>query len=527
VSLTFKDPLLGKTIAQRYRLIQRLGAGGMASVYLARHVMIERLSAIKLVHPELGNNPDYKGRFLREAKAVNRINHPNIVEISDYGEADGLVYLVMEYIPGESLLKALERGPLGWRRAAVIGLQVASALGRAHQMGVIHRDLKPGNVLLVAQRQGDQVKLTDFGVAKMVDATTLTNTAVALGTPGYVAPEYRDYGSLDSRSDLFSLGVVLYETTCGALPFDPNASSGTAAPQRLSRRSPDIPSFFEEIVSTLLAADPDDRPRDGFEAYDLLKRLVDREGLLPSPDPPPFSPRSEVPPSMHDAPASSDVGRARERGGPHLTTVSFDRIAPLCSQALARLDATAKAAGSLAPRAAAGLAEVRQLVAIVRNVARLVGEDGEAVKTATALGRAVRAELGHRLDEIGREHSKTLGWAGTIAERTYQVQSARVSGEHPIPAVEAMVWEQAALEQEEDRVRERARELSAKMAMLQTELDRQNERLDHEMLVATARLDGRIAALRSIALEASISIEDAAREMDLAPATVWSALPAR
>src|SRR5262245_57509994 len=134
-----KDPLLGRLIAQRYRLIARLGSGGMASVYLARHVMIERLSAIKFLRADLGNDPRYKDRFLREARAVNRINHPNIVEITDYGEADGLAYLVMEYVPGESLEKHLRRGPLGWQRNVHIGLQVAAALGRAHQMGVIHR----------------------------------------------------------------------------------------------------------------------------------------------------------------------------------------------------------------------------------------------------------------------------------------------------------------------------------------------------------------------------------------------------
>src|SRR5437870_4703281 len=137
------DPLLGRTIAQRYRLISQLGAGRVSSVYLARHVLIERLSAIKLVGAALGSDPAYRERFLREARAVNRINHPNIVEISDYGEADGLVYLVMEYVPGEALSRVLERGPIGFRRAANLGLQIASALGRAHQMSVIHRDLKP------------------------------------------------------------------------------------------------------------------------------------------------------------------------------------------------------------------------------------------------------------------------------------------------------------------------------------------------------------------------------------------------
>src|SRR6185369_1291934 len=120
-------------------------AGSVASVYLARHVLIGRLNAIKIVHPELVRDDAYRDRFLREARAVNRINHPNIVEISDYGEADGLVYLVMEYVPGESLAKGLERGPLGWRRAAYVGLQIAAALGRAHQLGVVHRDLRPVN----------------------------------------------------------------------------------------------------------------------------------------------------------------------------------------------------------------------------------------------------------------------------------------------------------------------------------------------------------------------------------------------
>src|SRR6185312_9879712 len=170
-----KDPLLGRTIAQRYRLISRLGAGSLASVYLARHVLIDRLGAIKIVHPEYARDPLWRERFLREARAVNRINHPNIVEITDLGEADGLLFLVMEYVPGESLQKVLERGPLGWRRAAAIGLQVSSALGRAHQMGVVHRGLDATNILIMPRRDGpDTVKLTDFGVAKLADAAPLT-----------------------------------------------------------------------------------------------------------------------------------------------------------------------------------------------------------------------------------------------------------------------------------------------------------------------------------------------------------------
>ena len=129
------DPLVGRTIAARYRVLKRLGAGGMAHVYLARHVIIERLCAIKVLRQDLALNPANRERFLREARAVNRINHPNIVEITDYGEVEGLAYLVMEYVEGDSMLGHLQRGPLAWPRVAHLAAQVASALARAHQMG--------------------------------------------------------------------------------------------------------------------------------------------------------------------------------------------------------------------------------------------------------------------------------------------------------------------------------------------------------------------------------------------------------
>ena len=142
----------------------------MAVVYLARHVMIERLSAIKILRQDLGMNVSHRERFLREARAVNRINHPNIVEITDFGEDGGLVFLVMEYVEGESLQTALAPGRFDLVRAVRIALQIASALGRAHELGVIHRDLKPENVLLLLRDGADFAKLTDFGIAKIVDA---------------------------------------------------------------------------------------------------------------------------------------------------------------------------------------------------------------------------------------------------------------------------------------------------------------------------------------------------------------------
>jgi serine/threonine protein kinase len=200
------DPYLGRTIAARYRLIRRLGTGGMAAVYLARHVMIDRMSAIKILRQDFCLNPTHRERFLREARAVNRINHENIVEITDCGEMDGIAYLVMEYVEGQTLHQALVGGSFHWLRAARVALQIASALGRAHQMGVVHRDLKPENILLArpvrvpgasaapnpftgTEAESDIVKLTDFGIAKIIDAPALTFSEQLFGTPGYIAPE--------------------------------------------------------------------------------------------------------------------------------------------------------------------------------------------------------------------------------------------------------------------------------------------------------------------------------------------------
>jgi serine/threonine-protein kinase len=539
------DPFIGRLVADRYRLIARLGTGGMATVYLARHVVIERLNAIKLLHTELATNELQKGRFLREARAVNRINHPNIVEILDYGESEHLVYLVMEYVPGEPLTRLLERGPIGWRRAAQIGLQVASALGRAHEMGVIHRDLKPANILLVAQRDAsDLVKLTDFGVAKVRGAATLTLSSIALGTPGYLAPEYGELGVFDGRSDLFSLGVVLYEACSGVLPFGPEGATGRASsrakserprlPERLSLKAPDAPQFFDDVVMTLLSHDPDDRPRDGFEAADLLRRAIERDaeqGALAPPfiDEATLSDRAPIEPAALPSPSGVAEGPSRSAAGsgrlpadnapgggrskgpsrPHLVTVPFDEIGPVCSAALAKLEA--RLASAPTPSIEAAVEEARKLVQMVGDIGGLVAADHDVIESLRASGRAIRAELGSQLDDLARQRSKLLGWAGLVAERSDVVRTRRHSGYDPIPMMEAMAWEQAALDQEEDRARDCATELEERMDSLQAEIEEQNTRLEHEMLVAGARLEGRLAALRSVALEAWAVMEQAAR----------------
>ncbi len=280
------DPLIGRTVGGRFRLIQRLGSGGMSSVYLARHVLIDRLMAIKTLRRDLARDPVQRDRFLREARAVNRINHDNIVEITDFGETeDGLVYLVMEYVPGDPLLSYMAKGPFAPKRALDIAEQCGNALARAHQMGVIHRDLKPENILLVQRKSHpDFVKLLDFGIAKILDAPSLTGSQQIFGTPGYIAPEYIQSTQIDGRADIYSLGCILYEMVTGALPFDYQYPGDllvkhvTEPPVRPSKRLPTVEPAVEELILRSLAKDPSERFRDAFHFNAELRKVRERLG---------------------------------------------------------------------------------------------------------------------------------------------------------------------------------------------------------------------------------------------------------
>ena len=297
------DPWIGQTIGGRYRLIQRLGIGGMSSVYLARHKLIERLMAIKLLRRDLASDPIQRDRFVREARAVNRINHENIVEITDYGETDdGLLYLVMEYVDGDPLLKVMTtEGPFDPLRAFGLIEQAGSALARAHQMGVIHRDLKPENMILVRRSEGDGarrafaegrngadrgeiLKLFDFGIAKLTDQPSLSGSQQIFGTPGYIAPEYIQSTAIDGRADLYSLGVIFYEMVTGALPFDYEYPGDllikhvTEAPIPPSVRRPGLPQAVEDFTLRCLAKKPDQRFRDAFHFIEEVRRARERIG---------------------------------------------------------------------------------------------------------------------------------------------------------------------------------------------------------------------------------------------------------
>jgi serine/threonine protein kinase len=281
------DPLIGRTIAGRYVITERIGAGGMGTVYRARHDVVGRDVAIKFLSPDLAMDPVNRRRFLREAKAANRIDHEHIIDITDYGETDdGLVYLVMEYLDGQSLGDTLERGPLAPYRAVEIAIQIASALARAHELDVVHRDIKPDNVYLLQRTEGgDFVKLLDFGLAKMKGEMRLTASGAVFGTPEYMAPEQARGSPLTGKADLYGLGCVLYEMLTGAPPFSGSTPDLILkhireVPQPPSVRMSDVPPELDALVLKLLEKEPAKRHGD---AYHVLEELRDIGATLPRP----------------------------------------------------------------------------------------------------------------------------------------------------------------------------------------------------------------------------------------------------
>jgi len=239
-----------RTIADgRYELVELIGEGGMGAVYLARQVAMDRMVALKLILAEAVKSPDAAARFEREMKLSAKIEHPNTIRVYDFGETDGQLFLAMELLRGQTLKQVLESGPLDLGRIVRIGVQVARALQAAHSEGVVHRDLKPDNVMLLEQYgEHDVVKVLDFGIAKSLDEpeASVTATGAVIGTPAYMSAEQAMGQAVDRRSDLYSLGIILYEMASGRLPFTAPGftallvAHATETPQPLTQVVPDI-----------------------------------------------------------------------------------------------------------------------------------------------------------------------------------------------------------------------------------------------------------------------------------------------
>lgn len=305
--------LVGRTIAQRYCIEELVGGGAMGDVYRARHVGLGSDVALKIMRPSIAGETSFKERFYREARAASRLEHPNSVRVLDYGqEADGLVYLAMEFLRGRDLLQVIEKEwPLSDERIVDILVQTLAAVSAAHGHGIVHRDLKPENIMVVPDEDDehrDCVKVCDFGIAKLIDArafksnedvkTALTTNNAIIGTPEYMSPEQARGESLDARSDLYSVGVILYRMLTKQLPFDAENAIGIAVKHVMEEPVPPsqlvarVNPRLESICLRALRKDPRDRHATAKEMRSELRAAVGFPAASPSnpawvPTPPP------------------------------------------------------------------------------------------------------------------------------------------------------------------------------------------------------------------------------------------------
>ena len=269
------DPFLGKTIARNFKIEKLLGVGGMGKVYKARQLSLDKDVVIKVLHDHFRDDPQLVQRFQREARAASRLNHPNSIQVIDFGQDEsGVLFMAIEFLNGTDLFTVLQKeGPLPADRIARIMIQVCSALGEAHEMNVIHRDLKPENIM-VEDRRGrkDVVKVLDFGIAKIQDpddkgGQALTQAGMVCGTPEYMSPEQARGQSLDARSDLYSLGVLVYQLTTGDLPFMADSPIGIVTKHILEQPDPprqkypqlNVPEKLEAIILKSMAKEAGER----------------------------------------------------------------------------------------------------------------------------------------------------------------------------------------------------------------------------------------------------------------------------
>jgi eukaryotic-like serine/threonine-protein kinase len=347
---------VGELIADRYELEQLVGEGGMSSVYRAHDTVLERRVAIKVLHEHYSSDPEYVERFRREARAIARLAHPNVVTVIDRGEWDGRQFIVFEHVAGEDLKTAIERvGAMPVRRALVLGIQIARALAYAHELEIVHRDVKPHNVLL---DPAGTAKVTDFGIARTLDVDeALTQTGTVLGTGRYLSPEQANGGRGDERSDQYSLGVVMFELLTGEVPYSGGSLMAVAMQHvndpvpSVRERRPEVPERLDRVVACAMAKNPEDRFPSMQAMVTALEaclaelpdddRFRDRQGdtgVMTPPPAPPAQPTRTV--ATPPPPTRPERPRPRRRaGGPRLLVLLLG-IAGVIAAGLIALEAT-------------------------------------------------------------------------------------------------------------------------------------------------------------------------------------------
>lgn len=279
--------MVGRTLNSRYELEKLIGTGGMADVYKARDNLLGRTVAVKVLHPQFAKDEVFVARFRQEAQAAANLNQPNIVNVYDWGIEDGTYYLVMEYVEGRDLKDIIQQGgPLLPERAVEIAMSICLALEAAHAYGIVHRDIKPQNIIVTYD---NQIKVMDFGIARTTGGSAMTQTGTIMGTAQYISPEQAQGRAADPRSDLYSLGVVIYEMLTGKVPFDGDNPVSIAYkhvredPLPPSMINPDISAGLEAVVMKALAKNPENRYQGAMEMYSDLERCLEGAPVYATP----------------------------------------------------------------------------------------------------------------------------------------------------------------------------------------------------------------------------------------------------
>jgi eukaryotic-like serine/threonine-protein kinase len=390
------DGMLGKVIAGRYRLEARLGEGGMGVVYRARHVLIDRVVALKLIRPDLRGETHLRAWMLREARAANRVDHAHIIDIHDIGETEeGELYLVMEYLIGTPLSAELSKGPMPLARSVDILEQMCAALARAHDLGVVHRDLKSDNIQLTSRGgRKDFVKILDFGLAALARDPRLAPRGAVFGTPEYMSPEQARGEEAGAQSDLYALGVLFYEMLSGQLPFKSSDRETllelqrTGVVPRPSALKSDINPRAESICLRLLEKEARKRFQDAHHLQEELKGL---QRSLPSQawDVNSADPMAAAPPPP--PPQSAGV-------------IEWASRAALFSRMLSRVYPSANSPPELSQAAT----QAWELAAKANRLEGEVASHSRKLEQLERRGRALRAEIGRKVEELAHEESRVL-----------------------------------------------------------------------------------------------------------------------
>jgi serine/threonine protein kinase len=399
-----EDLALNKVIAGRYRLEQRIGEGGMGVVYRARHVLIDRVVAVKLIRPDLRGETHLRAWMLREARAANRVDHAHIIDIHDIGETDdGELYLVMEYLQGTPLSAEIARGPMPLQRAVDVLEQMGAALARAHDLGVVHRDLKSDNILLTTRGgRKDFVKILDFGLAALAHDPRLAPKGAVFGTPEYMSPEQARGESAGPQSDLYALGILFFEMLTGQLPFRSNdrdtllEMQRTAVAPRPSSIRKDCHPVAERILLRLLEKDARRRYRDGHHLLEELKAL---QRSLPSQAWDKNEPQTAALPPPPPPPRSENVTEWASRAG-----------------LFSRMVARAYPSGNADPEITRSMARAWELAAKANALEGEIASHTRRLEALERRGRALRAEIGRKVEELAQEESRALRDVAALQE---------------------------------------------------------------------------------------------------------------